>query len=335
LNKQREEIIHIKTNLLKFIDAQEVPRQDIDTLTLTIRRLEKEINEVEQERFEVNACPFLMDNCMVQFQKVCKYQFDLSTLSPAYSTVKYPPGSRLSLANNDRLLLIHQAPNLCLLDTELRIVKQVVWSHDLIGKICWSSTLAKFIILVDDDIFLIDENTMLIDKASIAVKQRWLSCTCSNDQLFLSTNAWGSSIVETAILPSITVIKEWKCPTTCTMDEIIDDIFYSNGTLALVIENKVEKSMRIELRSCKTLDRLWLLLFDGVYNIEDIAFRCCSIDYSGWLVADFITGRLLHVTTDGKMKQTIAYEPSPRRVTLFDSNILVVSTKSGINFHKL
>jgi hypothetical protein len=119
------------------------------------------------------------------------------------------------------------------------------------------------------------------------------------------------------------------------MDEIIHDIVYNNGTLALMIKNKVEKSMRIELRSSKTLHRLWSLLLDGVYNIEDIAFRCCSIDYNGWLVADFITGRLLHVTTDGKMKQTIAYEPSPLRVTLFDSNILVVLTKSDINFHKV
>jgi hypothetical protein len=216
------------------------------------------------------------------------------------------------------------------LDTELRIVKQVVWSHDLIGKICWSSTLAKFIILANDEIFFVDENTMLIDKGSVAVKQRWLSCTCSNDQLFLSTNAWGSSIVETAILPSITVVREWKSPTTCTMDELIDDIVYSNGTLALVIANKVEKSMRIELRSSKTLDRLWSLLLDGVYD-ADRAFCCCSIDYDGWLVADPNAGRLLHVTTDGKMKRTIPYKAIPYNVTLFGSNILVLSTKRGIN----
>jgi hypothetical protein len=92
--------------------------------------------------------------------------------------------------------------------------------------------------------------------------------------------------------------------------------------------------MRIELRSSKTLVRLWSLLLDDVYN-KDMTFRCCSIDYHGWLVADLSTGRLLHVTTDGKMKQTIPYKAIPYRVNLFGSKILVVSTKSGINFHKI
>ncbi len=334
LNKQREDTTQIRAKAAELIRDQEATRQDIDTLTSTIRRLKKEMNEIEQERFRVNACPLLIDDCTVQFQKVCEYPFDLSNLSPAYKTIKYPNNSCYSLVNNDRLLLTHQAPNLCFLDTELRVVKQILWSYDMIGKICWSSTLAKFIILTNEDIFLVDENMMTIDKASLPIKQRWLSCTCFNDQLFLSTDAWGSSIVETVILPSITVTREWKCPTTCTTDELIHDIDYSNGTLAAVIENKVRKSMRIELRSSKTLVRLWSLLLDDVYN-KDMTFRCCSIDYHGWLVADLSTGRLLHVTTDGKMKQTIPYKAIPYRVNLFGSKILVVSTKSGINFHKI
>jgi hypothetical protein len=245
-----------------------------------------------------------------------------------------PDGSCCALASNDRLLLIHQEPNLCFLDIELRIVKQILWSYDRIQKICWSSTLAKFIILTTEDIFLVDENTMSIDKASLPIKQSCVSCTCFNDQLFLSTNVWGSSILEIKLSPSITVTREWKCPTTCTTDELIHDTVYSNRTLALVITNEVKKSIRIELRSSKTLDRLWSLLLDRIYD-RHIAFGCCSIDYHGWLVADFITGRLLHVTTDGEMKQTILYKAIPYRVNLFGSKILAVTTQSGINFHKI
>jgi hypothetical protein len=334
LDKQREEIVCIKTNLSKFIHEEEVTRQDIDTLTSAIRHLKKEVNNTEQTRFRIDTRSLVLNDTLIQFSQIFEHEFDPSVFSTIYKTIVYPARSYCALASNDRLLLTHQEPNLCFLDTELRIVKQILWSYDMIHKTCWSSTLAKFIILTEEDIFLLDENTISVDKVSIAVKQPWISCTCFNDQLFLSTNVWGSSILEIKLSPSISVIKEWKSPITCTMDEHIDDIVYSNGSLALVIENKVEKSLRIELRSSKTLDRLWSLLLDGVYD-ANIAFRCCSIDYHGWLVADHSIRRLLHVTTDGKMKQTIPYEAIPYCITLLGSNILVIATQSVINFHKI
>jgi len=68
--------------------------------------------------------------------------------------------------------------------------------------------------------------------------------------------------------------------------------------------------MRMELRSCKTLARLCSLLMDVVYD-EDKAFHCCSLDCNGWLVVDYNAERLLHITTDGKMKQAIKYKAIP------------------------
>ena len=35
-----------------------------------------------------------------------------------------------SLTSNDRFLLMHQKPNLCLVDREMNIVKEVLWTHD-------------------------------------------------------------------------------------------------------------------------------------------------------------------------------------------------------------
>ncbi len=96
----------------------------------------------------------------------------------------------------------------------------------------------------------------------------------------------------------------------------------------------MEKSMRLELRSCEAFNRLWSLPIDAKYD-ETMAFRCCSINYDGWLVADYSAGHLLHITIDGKMKQTTSYKPIPRRITLFDSKILVISTRRGLNFHKI
>ncbi len=78
------------------------------------------------------------------------------------------------------------------------------------------------------------------------------------------------------------------------MNEWIDDIVYTNGTLAIVIRNKFERSMRMELRSCKTLDCLWSVLLDVAY-IKDLAFCCCSLNCNGWLVVDYNAERLLHI----------------------------------------
>jgi hypothetical protein len=334
LNRQRERTTHIRSKVAELIHDQEATQQDIDTLTSTIRQLEKEMNNIEQAHFQINTRPLLVDDSIIQFEDIYEHDFDLSALSPAYRTIVRPQGSCRALASNGRLLLIHQAPNLCFLNTELTKVKQVLWPYDAIGDMCWSSTLNRFIVISKKNVFLVDENTMSIESVQAITKQSWFSSTCFDDELFLSTDECGSSIVKLRLLPSITVVKEWKSPKTCTTDEWIDDIGYNNGALAVVIRNKIEQSIRMELRCCKTLDRLWSLLLDIKYD-RDIPFRCCSLDCNGWLVADYNAGRLLHITRGGKMKQTITYKAIPLRIAKFTSNMLAISTKTGLCFHKI
>ncbi len=334
LNRQRERTTHIRSKVAELIHDQEATQQDIDTLTSTIRQLEKEMNNIEQAHFQINTRPLLVDDSIIQFEDIYEHDFDLSALSPAYRTIVRPQGSCRALASNGRLLLIHQAPNLCFLNTELTKVKQVLWPYDVIGDMCWSSTLNRFIVISKENFFLVDENTMSIESVQAIAKQRWLSGTCFNDELFLSTGGWGSFIVEVRLSPSITVVKEWRSPITCATDESIDDMVCNDGILALVIRNGVEQSMRMELRSCKTLDRLWSVLLDIKYD-KDTAFRFCSLDCNGWLVADYNAGRLLHITRDGKMNQTITYKAIPLRIAKFTSNMLDISTETGLSFHKI
>jgi hypothetical protein len=333
LDKQQEEITHIRSKFAELIGDQEATHQDIDTLTSTIRRLEKEMNKIEEMCFSVDTRPLLIDNTVVHVKQINAQEFNFAALSSIYKTIQYQTGSYRALASNDRLLLIHQKSNLCFLNSELTIVKQVLWPHDAINDMCWSSILSRFIVIVKGNIFLVDGNTMSIESVQTVEKRNWFSCTCFNDELFLSTNEWGSSIVEVSLLPTITIIKEWKSPITCTMDELIDAIVFNNETLAALIRNNVEKSMRMELRSCKTLDRLWSLALDIVF--KDGGYRCCSLDGNEWLVADHSAGRLLHITADGKMKETITYKETPYRTTLFGSNMLVISTKTTLNIHKV
>jgi hypothetical protein len=292
------------------------------------------MNEIKHACFGVTTSPLLIVDNIVQVEGTSSDEFDPSTLSFVHESIKCPPKSFFSLASNDRVLLIHQAPNLCFLDVRLKIVKQMLWSYDVITDICWSSTLNRFIVIARNSMFLVDESTMSIESIETMEKQKWLSCTCFNNKLFLSTNVWGSSIVEMRLLPSVAIIKEWKSPITCGGDECIHDIVYNNGTLAIVIKNKIEKSMRIELRSDKTLDRIWSLSFDIVCN-ESKAFRCCSLNCDEWLIVHSSAGCLLHITRNGKIKTTIPYKAIPYRASLFGTKMLAVASESEINFHKI
>jgi hypothetical protein len=150
----------------------------------------------------------------------------------------------------------------------------------------------------------------------------------------LSVNERNPSIVEFNLLPSIRLVKQWESPFTCRRDEQIDDIVYGDSTLALMITNKLERSVRMELRLAGTLERLWSFRFDINYDPKT-PFHCCSIRSNEWLMTDYQNERLIHITKDGELKTTIKYNAVPYHVALFGSNMLAISRKNGINFHKL
>jgi hypothetical protein len=199
---------------------------------------------------------------------------------------------------------------------------------------CWSSTLNKFIVVEENNIFLVDQDTMLIENLETIEKQKWLSCTLSDLFLFLSTKQWGSEIIKYRLLPSISLITKWKSPDTCAEDESIDDIVYSNNNLLLTITNNSKTTVRVELRSAERFNRIWILPLEIVYN-QNKTFCCCSLNNDEWLMADYETRRLLHITKDGKQKTTNTYSGIPHQVCRLGPRILAISTDSGVNLHKV
>ncbi|CAF1090783.1 unnamed protein product [Rotaria sordida] len=334
LNKQRDKLTNIQSDISKLIHNKEITQQDIELFTSNISQLDDELKKIEHTNIQFNISPLIINDTLIYLRKTNEKQIDLSILSSIYKEIKYPPESYCPLACNDRLLLIHQAPNLCFMDTEMVIIKQILWSHDAIRDICWSSTLNRFIIIEENNIFLVNENTMSIENVETIEKRRWFSCTCSDTYLFLTTGVRGSSIVEFRLSPLITAMKEWKSPNTCTKDEFINGIVYKNDILALTIKNKIEKTLRLELRSCEKLNHIWSFPFNIICN-QNIAFRFCSFNYDEWLLADYENGNLLQITNDKSLKTTISYKAIPYYICLFGSDMLVVSTAKGVNFHKI
>ncbi|UJR09269.1 hypothetical protein I4U23_013514 [Adineta vaga] len=327
IEKQQEKILDIRTKLSKFTREQEVTQRDLNNLSATINRLERDISKIEQVTLSIHSSPLEIDDTIVQIRETNVQPFDASIFSSIRRTVTYPRGSWYSLTSNDQFLLLHQVPNLCLLDTTLSKVKEIIWLHGTLYDMCWSSTLDRFLLLTNDNLFLVGENLLSIDLVQTLPKQKWFSCTCSHEYLYLSTEEWGSSIVQIGLSSPMMIIKEWKSPETCAADEFIESIVYNNGTLVLSIRNRTKKTIRVDLRSTKTFHQIWSFVLHTNYD-KTTALRCCSIESNEWLIPDLHGNHLLHVSADGKLIQRITYQPTPYRINQFTSDILAIATET-------
>ncbi len=333
-NKQQEEINQVRAKLMKLTNHQEATLKDIDLLTSSIRYLEGEMNNIEQICFQITIQPLILDPRSITFKEKNEQDFDLSTRYPIYKKIQYIPGSCFPLASNEHHLLFHQTPNLCLVNQELIIVKQVLWPYAIIWNTCWSSTLNGFIVMTKNSIYLVNEKTMSIENLLRNPKQNWLACTCSDLYLFVSTNEWGPSVTQFRLSLSIDLVQQWQPPKSCTKDESIDAMVYNNETLALMIRNISERFIRIDLKFSETFDCIWSLRPDTLHNLSN-AFACCSLTSGEWLVVNSETRQLLQITKFGILKTKITYSRALHRIGLFGENFLVIATDTDLNFHKL
>ncbi|CAF2455403.1 unnamed protein product [Rotaria sp. Silwood2] len=249
VEEQREKLNQIQTKIIELINAQETTHEDVNSLKSNIHQLETTMNNIEQTCFTINTRPLLIDNKFVLIKKTTEHELDLSTLSPVYDTIHRLDESFRLLTTNDRYLLIHQHPNLCLFDREMNIVKQALWSYGEIQDMCWSSTLDRFIVLGENNIFLIDENTMSVNNVQSIEERDLMSCTCSDTVLFASTNEPASSIMQFTLFSEMEFIGEWKYP--LTLNPLADEINELGDRLkTLNIHKKIDYSFE---QNCQEL----------------------------------------------------------------------------------
>ena len=334
VDEEREEMNHVQSKVTVLIREQQVTHQDIGELSSTIDHLEKEINNLDGKFVEIQTRPLILDNNWISIRGINDEQYDLSILSATYKTISRPEGSYGILASNNQNLLIHQAPDLCLVNQALAIFKRAPWRYGIIYDACWSITLDRFIVINEKHIFFVNENTMSIEKIQTLEKRKWLSCTCADKYLFLSTNEWGSSITKISFNASKKFEKQWQSPDICKPDEYIDVVTYNKKKLAMIIRNSSNNTLRMELRSSDSLDRIWFIPLDLIWNPSK-PYHCCSFIEEDWLISDYESGRLLQITKAGRVKSVIPYNTIPYCATQFGPNTLAVSTKTGINFHSL
>jgi hypothetical protein len=162
----------------------------------------------------------------------------------------------------------------------------------------------------------------------------WLTCTCSDTSLFLTTKGAAASIFEFNLFSSFGLIKQWNAPKSCNYNERISNINYNNGKLALLLMHNSNHKIHMELRSSTTLDRLWCLRLDIMFTFARIN-RVCFIKYNEWLVIDHNSSQLFHISKDGKLKVIQKYDAKPENAILFGSDILAIRTTNCVNFYKV
>ncbi|CAF1450134.1 unnamed protein product [Adineta steineri] len=303
--QQQKQLDHLRTQVNQLIDRHDNKKEHYDIINHDLQLSEIKINELEHLRLTLH--PLSIDEHLIVRRR------RIFPLSHSYRTIHLKAGLESAIGTNDQHLLVdREGKHLCLLDQNLTIIKEIPFTHDGIHGICWSSTIHRFIIITFKEILLLDEKTMSLEICPIPSKKDWWRGTCSNQSLFLSTVEW-----------------EWHTPITCGKDEIICDLKYNNGYLAIPIYNKHKDESRFELRSITTFDNIWSVRTHG-------RCRCCSIDIDQWLVMDHDDCRFFHISADGKLLETDKYDEHERLEDIipWNNDDIVVLTKKNIHLHK-
>jgi polyhydroxyalkanoate synthesis regulator phasin len=136
LSRLREEIDRVQPKIAELIREQDVTRRDLDSLTSTVGNLEHQMNKIEQTSFKVKMQSLEIDQDWIGIEESNRHQPNLLTLPAVSKTTQHTDGSFAALASNERFLLMHRKPNLCLSDRDLITVKKVLWNYSVIRDMC-------------------------------------------------------------------------------------------------------------------------------------------------------------------------------------------------------
>ncbi|CAF4383654.1 unnamed protein product [Rotaria sp. Silwood2] len=317
-----QELANIRSTLDESIEEQDGIHNQFKQIDHDIQLIEVKLIELEHLRLTLH--PLIVDENLVTSQHIFP-------LPHPHHTIHIKSGNESSIASNERYLLVErEGKYLCLLDRNFTIVNEIPFCHDGVHSICWSSIINRFIIVTFKEIFTFDDKKMILEKCSISSNIDYWRATSSNDTLFLSSAKWGSSIHEFDLQSRFQFIKAWYPPVTCGEDEIICDLKYINGFLAIPIFKKHKEESRFDLRSSTTLDCIWSIRIHG-------RCRCCAVNGDQWLVMDHDDGQFFHISAGGRLLKTDKYEHHQRLedVTTWNENTIVVLTKKTINLHEV
>ncbi|CAF1285221.1 unnamed protein product [Adineta ricciae] len=336
IRQKIEDVQHLRGLVNECARKQDTTIDDLKSIASIITLLQKEITAMEQKSFRFNINPLHIDQRLIQLEEEqnTKIDFSLATLGPCLHTINRSEDSAKPLATNHRVTLIHHDNHLSLLNNDMKVVKSILWPSVWIWDMCWSSTLARFFIITRTDIFMLDETTMSLEQVTIGHELCLCSCSCSETSLYVTTNELASSIYEFSLKPTISIVNRWQPADLCQVDEKIQDMVFRRGTFGFILVNQTNHMKRLELRAAHTFEKLWTVQFNIVDPLDNL-YRLCSFNYDEWLITDWKSSQLFHITNDGQVKSTCTYDRIPYRCCQIGSDLLAISTRNGVSLHKM
>ncbi|CAF0794861.1 unnamed protein product [Adineta ricciae] len=331
IDSQQQSVTALRTRVAELIDKQETTKKDIADVTSTIHNLAQSIESIEQNIAQVDTTSLKLDDTMIRIGEVKTQSCVLLKLSTPSHTIGRSGAAWNAVAANDQFLLLHMNSKLCLVDDTYSIVKCANWEYGLILGMCWSSSVNCFIVLTKQKIFLFNENTAAINEIHNIQNGNWHACGCSDHSLYLSQSDSNSSVFQFS-LPSTHLARRLVTNQNENREQI-DSITCNRGTILLALNNISIKAKTIQLRSDNTFNILWSFQLDVTYNSNRT--RCCSLSQNQWLVTDWYTSRIFHLTQNGLLKATCTYSSRTYDIILFHSNILTILTDGRIDFHRI
>ena len=331
-NKQEGQAIRLRDQTTQLIQ-QSVPKQgELLSIQNAIRSLQQQIKQFDLTRF-IPSPLLLTDHSPINQRK--SVATNPSTALPTNRSIKlHEP--LLSIAVGENSILVVSDNNLCLLNTNLVITKQIPWVSTDLCDIIWSSILLRFLLVTPQEIFLFDPNRMFFEPFPLgenSIISDWLCGTTWNNKLILSTRSRSSSIYEYSLVPSIESLKEYSPPISCKNDQFILDLSSNNSRLILIVTKNLQNSIHLDLCSSTTFERYWSNRLDtlsGRYRI-----RSCSLNNDQWVVINRNKSELYHISSDGQLLKTETYDPSPCHAVSLQNGTLAILTTDGINLHQL
>ncbi|CAF1181166.1 unnamed protein product [Adineta ricciae] len=295
----------------------------------TNQAIQQTLEELKQICVQINPHPIIIDESEICIGK----NFSLKKLARCSSQIPYTESSSAAIATNNEFILLHQHPNLCLFNRSAQLIRQCLWTDEWIRDMCWSTTLQLFFIITSSKVFFADEQIMSIGTVDNFCRQTWFSCTCSDRSLYLSTYEWGSSIFEFNLQQLPALDHQWKPPMTCKPSEGINDIQYSNETLALMVKDGQAHERYLVVKSIRTFDTIWSFSLGSSTNIR--LMTCCPLKNNEWLVVDGAQLQIYHITGRGKNVEKIHFESAPYRASFLGSSMLVVASELSLNSYSI
>ena len=336
LEQQQHQFDEVRSKLNQLIELKETNQLEDKSKSTSIDNLRMQLEQIEKTTFKIDFHPFTIDSTWILFEEPNFNQIQISNLLDVHQSIPCKGEWGPALVSNYNYLLIDRHPNLCLIDRQSQIVKEIPWKFDFVRDMCWSSTINAFLLITRNrELYLVHEKTLAIEFVQNIDTQDWSSCTCSDQSLYLTAHREGTNLFQFELSNDFSLIKRWKPPQSCKNYEQILNTSYQNSKLAFVISHTTTNVVHFEVRSSTTLERLWLLKLDLFYTVGQPLIRCSSFLFDQWLIIDNTTSQLFQITKDGQMQAVFQSDTSLWNAVLFTSHLLAIRTKHSVNFHHL